>query len=225
MLALGLEATAHYGLAAPDIQHRRRRAVCRADRRARSGAGLEAAPDEGFQPQDQSRAGPRPAGARRQQRAAGISGRAGGARRLRSEGRACAGHRSACRSPASTPSAAARSAKSPIAFSNRRRSAPAPAAARNARADRALPRHRRRSRRGRGRAARARRRRASMRARRRRSTCSRAAPASSPRAASTSTRIRFSTAFGRGFDYYTGFVFELHDPRAHRRSAGRRRPL
>jgi len=26
--------------------------------------------------------------------------------------------------------------------------------------------------------------------------------------------IEFSTAFGRGFDYYTGFVFELHDPRA-----------
>jgi ATP phosphoribosyltransferase regulatory subunit len=26
--------------------------------------------------------------------------------------------------------------------------------------------------------------------------------------------IRFSTAFGRGFDYYTGFVFELHDRRA-----------
>jgi ATP phosphoribosyltransferase regulatory subunit len=25
-------------------------------------------------------------------------------------------------------------------------------------------------------------------------------------------RIRFSTAFGRGFDYYTGFVFELTDP-------------
>jgi len=25
--------------------------------------------------------------------------------------------------------------------------------------------------------------------------------------------IRFSTGFGRGFDYYTGFVFELHDPR------------
>lgn len=25
-------------------------------------------------------------------------------------------------------------------------------------------------------------------------------------------RIRFSTAFGRGLDYYTGFVFELHDP-------------
>ena len=29
------------------------------------------------------------------------------------------------------------------------------------------------------------------------------------------SRIRFSTAFGRGLDYYTGFVFELHDPRAH----------
>ena len=25
--------------------------------------------------------------------------------------------------------------------------------------------------------------------------------------------IKFSTGFGRGFDYYTGFVFELHDPR------------
>ena len=24
-------------------------------------------------------------------------------------------------------------------------------------------------------------------------------------------RIRFSTAFGRSLDYYTGFVFELHD--------------
>jgi len=26
------------------------------------------------------------------------------------------------------------------------------------------------------------------------------------------TPLRFSTAYGRGFDYYTGFVFELHDP-------------
>ncbi|HET7849431.1 MAG TPA: ATP phosphoribosyltransferase regulatory subunit, partial [Pseudolabrys sp.] len=25
-------------------------------------------------------------------------------------------------------------------------------------------------------------------------------------------RARFSTSFGRGFDYYTGFVFELTDP-------------
>jgi len=28
------------------------------------------------------------------------------------------------------------------------------------------------------------------------------------------SRIRFSTAFGRGVDYYTGFVFELHDAAA-----------
>ena len=27
------------------------------------------------------------------------------------------------------------------------------------------------------------------------------------------SRIRFSTAFGRGLDYYSGFVFELHPPR------------
>jgi ATP phosphoribosyltransferase regulatory subunit len=27
--------------------------------------------------------------------------------------------------------------------------------------------------------------------------------------------IRFATAFGRGLDYYTGFVFELHGPQAH----------
>ena len=27
------------------------------------------------------------------------------------------------------------------------------------------------------------------------------------------TAIKFSTAFGRGFDYYTGFVFELHEAR------------
>ena len=26
------------------------------------------------------------------------------------------------------------------------------------------------------------------------------------------TRVRFATSFGRGFDYYTGFVFELTDP-------------
>ncbi|MDE2374990.1 MAG: ATP phosphoribosyltransferase regulatory subunit [Hyphomicrobiales bacterium] len=26
------------------------------------------------------------------------------------------------------------------------------------------------------------------------------------------SRLQFATAFGRGFDYYTGFVFELHDP-------------
>ena len=66
MLALGLEATAHYGLPAPDIRIGDVGAVRRADRRARSAAGLEAAADQGFQPQDQSGAGPRTAGARRQ---------------------------------------------------------------------------------------------------------------------------------------------------------------
>jgi ATP phosphoribosyltransferase regulatory subunit len=34
------------------------------------------------------------------------------------------------------------------------------------------------------------------------------------------SRIKFSTAFGRGFDYYTGFVFELHNV-----SAGATGPL
>ena len=42
-----------------------------------------------------------------------------------------------------------------------------------------------------------------------RSTCSRAAPAFSPRAASTSPASASPPASGRGLDYYTGFVFEL----------------
>ncbi len=89
-------AGGHRALRAGGARHpdRRRRAVRRPDRRARSAAGLEAAAGQGFQPQEQSGAGPRPPGARRQQFAPRISGRAGGARRLRSEGRACAGHRS-----------------------------------------------------------------------------------------------------------------------------------
>jgi len=32
------------------------------------------------------------------------------------------------------------------------------------------------------------------------------------------SRMRFATAFGRGVDYYTGFVFEIHD--AHARTPG-----
>ena len=138
--------------------HRRRRAVRRAGRRARAAAGLEAAADQGFQPQDQSGAGPRPPGARRQQCAAGISGRAGGAGRLRSEGRACAGHRPVV-------DRRHQRGRRPLGRRDRR---PLPrtvgarrqrqAAARGARADRALPRHPGRSRRGRRRTARARRR-------------------------------------------------------------------
>ena len=81
--------------------------------------------------------------------------------------------------------------------------------------DRALPRRARRSRRSRRRTA---------RARRRRRIC-RSTPALDlfeTRTGFLAARgvdvraINFSTAFGRGFDYYTGFVFELHDARAPR---------
>ena len=93
MLALGLEATAHYGLAAPDIQI--------GDVALFAGliAGLDLPPAwkrrlvKDFNRKSQSGAGPRPPGAGRQQFAARISGRAGGAGRLRSARRACAGHR------------------------------------------------------------------------------------------------------------------------------------
>ena len=82
----------------------------------------------------------------------------------------------------------------------------------DARADRALPRHQRRSR------------------RRRRPSCARSRAEAEASALDAALdlfesrtgflaargvdvkRVRFSTAFGRGFDYYTGFVFELTDP-------------
>ena len=38
-------------------------------------------------------------------------------------------------------------------------------------------------------------------------------------------KTRFSTSFGRGLDYYTGFEFELHAQRQRRRAAGGGRPL
>ena len=53
MLALALEATSAFGLTRCRNPHRRRRAVQRADRRARSLSGLAAAADQGFQPQGQ----------------------------------------------------------------------------------------------------------------------------------------------------------------------------
>ena len=49
MLALGLEATTLYGLGRAGNPHRRCRAVYRFRRRARSGAGVEAAPGQGLQ--------------------------------------------------------------------------------------------------------------------------------------------------------------------------------
>ena len=64
MLALGLDATAHYGVAAPEIRMGDVGAVLRAGRGARSGAGLEAAAGQGLQPQDLARARSRPAHAR-----------------------------------------------------------------------------------------------------------------------------------------------------------------
>ena len=49
MLARGLAATAHYGIAAPDDHDGRRGAVRRVHRRARTGAGVEAPLAQGFQ--------------------------------------------------------------------------------------------------------------------------------------------------------------------------------
>ena len=57
-----------------------------------------------------------------------------------------------------------------------------------------------------------------------RSTCSRAAPVSSLRAASMS-RASSCDRVGRGFDYYSGFVFQLHNARRRDRPADRRWPL
>ena len=72
--------------------HGRRRPVYRIRRRARSGAGLEAPPGQGFQPQDLAGARSRPDHAQFGQRRAGISGRACRAVQFRSEGGASSGH-------------------------------------------------------------------------------------------------------------------------------------
>jgi ATP phosphoribosyltransferase regulatory subunit len=127
-----------------------------------------------------------------------------------------------CRSPASHASAAARSARSPSASSNRRARRRDLAAARDARADREIPRHRRRSRRGRG----------ELRAL--------AAEPGSTRAALDLfesrtgflaargvdvARIRFSTAFGRGSTTTPASCSSCTIRRGAERAAGRRRPL
>ena len=158
MLALGLEATAHYGLASPDIQIGdvalftgliagldlppawKRRLIKDFNRKSNLAQDLDRLVLGG----NNSRPG--------------ISGRAGGARRLRSARRARAGHRSAVdrrhqrgRRPLGRRD---RGALPRTVGARRQRQA----AARRARADRALPDDCRRSRRGRGGAARARRR-------------------------------------------------------------------
>ena len=55
MLALGLDATAHYAIAEPEIRMGDVGLVRGAGRGARSGAGLEAAAGQGLQPQDVAR--------------------------------------------------------------------------------------------------------------------------------------------------------------------------
>ena len=211
---------------APEIRMGDVGAVRRADRGARSRAGLEAPPGEGFQPQDLAGARSRRAHAR-PPRARGRNTRACSPRwpapiRRRAHalvtdllsiaGITAVGGRSVGEIAERFLEQAALGAGNTLPRETR-------ALIEKFLADR------RRSRRGRRRAARARRRRQASRSAPR-STCSRAAPASSPRAASTSRASSFSTAFGRGFDYYTGFVFELHDPAARaERPAGRRRPL
>ena len=145
--------TAH---ARPDIRHRRRRAVRRADR------GLDLPPAwrrrlvKDFNrnanlAQDLDRLVPGGNNARPDYQGvlAALAGSDPTARVRWSP--------TCCRSPASTRSAAARSAKSPTASSNRRRSAAARNCRAKARADRALPRHQPASPRGGARAARARR--------------------------------------------------------------------
>ena len=208
MLALGLEATAHYGIAAPEIRMGdvglfsalvaaldlapawKRRLVKDFNRKTSLAHDLDVltltAPER-----------------------AGISGRAGGARGLRSEGRARAGHRPALdRRHHRRRRPHGRRDRRPLPRAGRARRR-RHAAARDARADRAIPSRHRRSRRGGRGAARA------------RGRCRhRARPALDLFESRTGflaargvdvARISFSTAFGRGLDYYTGFVFELHD--------------
>ena len=126
MLALGLEATAHYGLRRARHPHRRRRTVRRADRRARSRAGVEAAADQGLQPQVLAGARSRPAQPSAP-RTRGRNIRACSPRSPAPTPRPRTRWSPTCfRSPASPRSAAARSARSPTVSSNRRRSARRP---------------------------------------------------------------------------------------------------
>ena len=140
--------------------HGRRRPVLGLHRRARPCASVEAPPDQGFQSQVLAETRPRSAHHRNRQRFAGISGRAHGARQLRSEGRPPPRHRSAL-------DCGHRRRRRPLRGRDRRPlprtggvERTDPSAARDPRADRALPVDRRRSGRSRGRTAHACRRRA-----------------------------------------------------------------
>ncbi len=133
--------------------HGRRRIVFRLRRRARSGAGVEAPPGQGFQSQDLAGARSRSDHAQFGQRRAGISRRARRAVQFRSEGRASPGdgsfvdrrHRRGRRP-------FRRRDRRPFSRTGGAERADA-TAARNPRLDRALPRGARRSRRSGGRTA------------------------------------------------------------------------
>ena len=187
MLSLGLEATTLYGLTAPEIR------VGDVGLFSAFVAALDLAPAwkrrliKDFNRKWSLAHDLDQLALDRDQRSAGISGRARRARRLRSEGGASSRHR---------PSLHRRhcGGRRPFGCRDRRalsRTSRAwrrnAAAARDPRADRALPRRARRSRRSRRRTARARRRRQAL-AYAPRSICSRRAPAFSPRAASTCAR-------------------------------------
>ena len=223
----GLEATPRYGLQAPRHRHGRRRAVRGLVAALDLAPAWKRAPGQGLQPEGSLA---------HESRSTGADADANGAPEYRACSRRSPGRiprpralrrRICSRSPASPRSAAAPPARSPSASSSRRRSAPArtwPTRDAAALIER-VPRHRGRSRRRRrprcarsppiGHA----------RSRRRRSTCSRAHRL--PRRARRRCR-RASTSrprFARNLDYYTGFIFELHDPGRGERPAGRRRPL
>ena len=212
MLSLGLEATAHYGLAAPDIQIGdvalfsgliaaldlppawKRRLVKDFNRKTNLAQDL-----------DRLVLG-------RQQFAARISGRAGGARRLRSEGRACAGHRFAVDR---------RHQRGRRPFGRRDRRA-FPRAVRARRQRQAAARRARLIERFLAIAGDPDEAAAELRALAGDGNMTTALAPALDLFESRSgflaargidlKRVRFSTAFGRGFDYYTGFVFELTDP-------------
>ena len=202
-----------YGLPTPRNPHRRRRPVCRLRRRARSRAGVEAPPGQGFQPEILAGARSRPAGADAAKRRAGIPGvlaaLAGSDPKaahhlvtdlLSIAGIEAVGGRSVGEIAERFLEQAALGAGTRLPRETRAlierflsvRADPDEAAGElRALAADAQSRPRRRARFVRDPH------RLSGRPRRRRAIA-----------------IDFATAFGRGFDYYTGFVFELHDARA-----------
>ncbi len=226
MLALGLEATTQYGVSAPEIR------IGDVGLFSAFIAALDLAPAwkrrlvKDFNRKSSLKHDLDQLTLVRRQRLEGISGRACGARRLRSQGGASPGHRSAV-------DRRHRRGRRPFGRRNRR---PLPrtvgaqradaAAARDPRADRALPVDRRRSGRGGRRTARAREPTPRSRSRRR-SICSRPAPAFSPRAASTCARSNSPppSAAASTITPASCSNCTMRPQRRAQKPAGRRRPL